>query len=55
MRALYEKIQERALYFHDVRAMKVLKGLTRMNIDAFVYNQNKKIMIDRVERSLRVE
>ena len=55
MRALYEKIQERALYFHDVRAMKVLKGLTRMNIDAFVYNQNKKIMIDRVERSLRIE
>ena len=55
MRALYEKVQEKALYSHDTRAMKVLKSLTTMNIDSSVYNQNKKIMIDRVERSLRFE
>lgn len=55
MRALYEKVQEKALYSHDTRAMKVLKSLTTMNIDSSVYNQNKKIMIDRVERSLRNE
>lgn len=55
IKALYEKVQERALYSKDIRAMKALKSLTAMKLDAFVYNQNKKIMIDRVERSLRVE
>lgn len=55
IKALYEKVQERALYNKDIRAMKTLKSLTTMKLDAFVYNQNKKIMIDRVERSLRVE
>ena len=39
----------------DVRAMKALKSLSNIFNDSTIYNQNKKIMIDRIERSLRNE
>lgn len=52
---LYEKVEKKALLDRDVRAMKALKKLSIIFNDSTIYNQNKKIMIDRIERSLRNE
>ncbi|MDY4067414.1 MAG: hypothetical protein SOY52_06815 [Bullifex sp.] len=52
---LYEKFEKKALLDRDVRAMKALKSLSNIFNDSTIYNQNKKIMIDRIERSLRNE
>lgn len=52
---LYEKVEKKALLDRDVRAMKALKSLSNIFNDSTIYNQNKKIMIDRIERSLRNE
>lgn len=52
---LYEKVEKKALLDRDVRAMKALKSLSNIVNDSTIYNQNKKIMIDRIERSLRNE
>lgn len=52
---LYEKVEKKALLDRDVREMKALKSLSNIFNDSTIYNQNKKIMIDRIERSLRNE
>ena len=52
---LYEKVEKKALLDRNVRAMKALKKLSIIFNDSTIYNQNKKIMIDRIERSLRNE
>ena len=52
---LYENVEKKALLDRVVRAMKALKSLSNIFNDSTIYNQNKKIMIDRIERSLRNE